>query len=86
MKKLLFLFLLVLIPNLAQAEQYRLYVTREETNFYSADYGDMLIKTWGCYEFAYSQKATLNTNGYVMKLEFDRGRTCQVEAIYKKIG
>lgn len=85
MKKLLLLLLLIILPNLAQAEQYRVYVTRVESDFYSADANNFLIKTWGCYEYAYSQGATLTISGYIMKLEFDRGRTCTVEAIYEKI-
>lgn len=60
------------------------YVTREDSNLYRTNDG-RLIKTWGCYVYAYSQKAVVTSSTlYFLDWNDEAEDSCDIEAIYRK--
>ena len=75
---------LILNPRFGFAEIYKASVTREESNFYRVEgtSPQIYIKTRYCYEYAYSERALIDTSD--MEITFlDSDTTCQIE---KNIG
>ena len=69
----------------AAASEYRVSVSREDSELYRIVGQDILIKTWGCFEFAFAEDALLRMNGRTGTLVFlDEGAKCQVSAVYGK--
>jgi hypothetical protein len=83
MKNLLLLGLLFL-AGAAQAEMYRVTVTKVADNLYKTSSG-LLIVTKYCYEYAISDSAILiyDRYSYDNKLVFERGDSCEVEKVAK---
>ena len=67
-------------------EQYKVNVTRVESNLYKDTNSGIYIKTRYCYEYAYSQDATLKWEGAYGNnwLIFDSGTKCDVEKLLKE--
>ena len=67
------------------ADEYRVSVTRDDTNLYRITGKDILIQTWGCFEFAFGEDALLRMSGRSGSIVFlDQGQKCQVSAVYGK--
>ncbi len=79
----LMLLLASFVP--AGASEYRVSVSREDSELYRIVGQDFLIKTWGCFQFAFAEDALLRMNGRTGTLVFlDQGAKCQVSAVYGK--
>ncbi len=87
MKIIQILFLLLLIfPSFIGAENYKISVTRKDSNLYKIDGKEMYIKTRYCYEYAYSENAFLKMSGSYGEIIFaNSGEKYDVEAVYAAI-
>jgi hypothetical protein len=71
-----------LLASSAYAEMYQLNVTRKSKNIYSVTGKDTIVQTKYCYEYAYSEDAVLNTNGYPALIFTNNGQKCDVKGLY----
>src|SRR5690349_1214496 len=53
----------VLVPTTLGAGTYSVSVTRKGQDLYQVDQGGIYLRTFACYEFAFSQKAVLRYQG-----------------------
>lgn len=73
----------VLTCTLANAEMYKVYIKRADSNLYVDRSNKILIKTKYCYEYTYGSDAILvyERGSYSNKLVFDNGTSCDVESV-----
>lgn len=78
------LILTLIVPGVALAEYYKVYVKRIEQDLYKTDTG-VYIKTKYCYEYSYGDEAILKYEDYSYdnKLIFESDNTCDVETVFK---
>lgn len=80
---IIFCFAMV-IPTLAHAEYYKVYVKRVDQDLYKANTG-LYIQTRYCYEYAYGDDAVLKYEQYAYdnKLIFSSNTICDVVKIFQ---
>ena len=67
----------------ALAENYEVNLTRKGSNVYKIDGKDIIIQTYYCYVYAYSEEAIFKTSGYGGELIFfDSKDKCDVKAVF----
>lgn len=75
------------LAPLGMAADYRLNVTREDSDLYRADREQIFIRTKYCSEHAYGREITLDVVGNRGNLQFvDTKDECQVTAMLRKSG
>lgn len=69
--------------GLANAEYYKVYITRSDNNLYLDSTTDLVIKTKYCYEYSYGEEAVLiyDKYSYSNQLVFKNGQKCDVDWI-----
>ena len=74
---------LALTCTAANAEMYKVYVKRTDSNLYIDRTNKILIKTKYCYEYTYGDDAILiyEKYSYDNKLVFENGTSCDVESV-----
>ena len=70
----------------AQAEIYKVSLTRKDTNFYQIDNGKLYLRTKYCFEFAMGQDAIIDTDKQeVVFLGYSPSK-CDVDMILSQVG
>ena len=74
---------LSLISTLANAEYYKVYIKRDDSNIYMDTQAKLVIKTKYCYEYTYGEEAILiyDKYSYSNQLVFKNGQKCDVDWI-----
>ncbi|WP_104488828.1 hypothetical protein [Acinetobacter indicus] len=74
---------LVLASPLANAEYYKVYIQRDDSNLYIDNTLNLVIKTKYCYEYSYGEDAILiyDKYSYSNQLVFKNGSKCGVDWI-----
>lgn len=72
-----------LICTTANAEYYKVYVKRDDSNLYIDASLNLIIKTKYCYEYTYGDEAVLiyDKYSYSNQLVFKNGQKCDVDWI-----
>ncbi|MDR1976620.1 MAG: hypothetical protein LBQ18_06470 [Campylobacteraceae bacterium] len=81
MKKFLLTAVFMVFVTPANAELYKLYVKRLDTNIYKDTNTGMIIETQFCFKWATGEEAVLKYEKYSYdnKIIFDDGTTCAVK-------
>ncbi len=80
---ILFLFGLIAQPQFCYADDYKVSVTRRDSNLYKVTGKDIYIHTRYCYEYVYYEDAILKMNGYTGEIIFlEEGEKCDVRAVF----
>ena len=74
---------LALITTLTNAEYYKVYIKRDDSNVYIDNNSKLIIKTKYCYEYTYGDNAILiyDKYSYSNQLVFENGNKCDVDWI-----
>ena len=74
---------LSLVSPLANAEYYKVYIKRDDSNLYIDNTLNLVIKTKYCYEYSYGEDAILiyDKYSYSNQLVFENGGKCDVDWI-----
>ena len=72
---------MALITTLTNAEYYKLYIKRDDSNIYIDNNSELMIKTKYCYEYTYGDNAILIYDKYSNQLVFENGNKCDVDWI-----
>ncbi len=77
---------LTLTCSVANAEYYKVYVQRDDSNIYIDNSTGLVIKTKYCYEYTYGDEAVLifDKYSYSNQLIFKNGQKCDVDWIAVK--
>lgn len=77
---------LSLICTTVNAEYYKVYVKRDDSNLYIDTSTNLIIKTKYCYEYTYGDEAVLiyDKYSYSNQLVFKNGQKCDVDWIAVK--
>lgn len=77
------MLLILALAGAAQAELYRVVVSRIDSNLYKDHNTGVVIETKYCYEYATRDEAVLRYEQYSYdnKLIFSSGTTCEVKAL-----
>ena len=68
------------------ANDYRVNVTRADSNLYKVDGGDFVINTRYCYEYVFYEDSLLRMAGFSSEIIFlNSGSRCDVKGVYQSV-
>lgn len=80
-----YLLAFILLFQIANAESYKIQVTRSEQDIYVDSLNNVIVLTENCYHYGYSENSILiyQQYSYENKIIFPNGTSCKVKSAYE---